>query len=81
MLGKKVRDKVTGLVGIAISRLEFMNGCIQFCVKPPVDKEGKIREGEYIDHQQLEIIEDAVEPKMSKTGGIMPDTPGDIYKG
>ncbi|MFA6411569.1 MAG: hypothetical protein WCW53_02660 [Syntrophales bacterium] len=76
-LGQKVRDLVTGLVGIAIAKCEFMNGCIQYGVKPSKLKEGTPRDAEYIDVQQLEIIGDGLIKKIEKkdTGGHYSDVP------
>ena len=37
-LGNKVRDKVTGMEGIAVSRVEYLNGCVQYAVQPPYKK-------------------------------------------
>jgi hypothetical protein len=58
--GDKVKCKVTGFIGIIISRMEWLNGCIQYCLKPKMKiKKGesiKMPEGEYIDEQQLELI-------------------------
>lgn len=60
-LGQKVRDKVTGFTGIAISKIEFLNGCVQFCVKPKAatPKKGeaqKCPEGQYFDVEQLDVV-------------------------
>lgn len=67
-LGNKARDKVTGFEGIAISKIEYLNGCIQFCIKPKSDN-GKMPGGEYIDIQQLEFIDDGVAVEAKPTGG------------
>jgi len=37
-LGDKVRDDVSGIVGIAMNKLEHLNGCIQFGVEPSMNK-------------------------------------------
>jgi len=55
-LGDKVRDKISGLEGIITSKIEFLNGCIQYGIQPPVSKDGDMREVEYIDEEQLEKI-------------------------
>jgi len=62
MLGKKVRDKVTGFVGVVIARTEWLNGCLRYNVQGPIDKDGKIPESEYIDGDQLEVIEERQQP-------------------
>ncbi len=84
-LGNKVRDKVSGFEGIATAKVEFINGCIQFCVKPKItkDNKGKMPEGEYIDQGQLIVTGEgiAVKPKEKGPGGVMRDIPGDTYRG
>lgn len=74
-LGKKVKDKVTGYEGIATARVEYLNGCVQYCVKPKVGADGKMPDPEYIDVQQLEVVEDGVSVKPSDTGGNQRDCP------
>lgn len=59
-LGDKVRDKITGWAGVATARCEYLNGCVQFCVQPALDKDGKHVDGRYIDVVQLEVTEAAV---------------------
>jgi hypothetical protein len=69
-LGDKVRDKVSGFVGIATSKTEFMNGCIQYDIIPKVGKDNKPVEGLSIDIINLEVIKRA-KPKIEEdeTGG------------
>lgn len=70
LLGKTVRDKVTGFNGIATSKIEFLNGCIQYCVKPKMGADGKMPEGEYIDVEQLEVVnEKKVDVQSTPSGG------------
>ncbi len=53
-LGEIVADRITGFKGTAIARCEYLNGCIQYEVRPKgLDKEGKIKESVWIDEQQL----------------------------
>lgn len=75
-LGNKVRDLVTGFEGIAISRIEYLNGCVQIGVKgPAVDNETK--DAHYLDIDQIERIDDGVAPAIKKkqTGGVMAEAP------
>ena len=60
-LGRIVKDKVTGFTGIAIARLEFLNGCLQFLVQPKVvtPKKGEAMThpaAVYIDVEQLVVV-------------------------
>lgn len=74
-LGLKVKDKVTGFEGVAVARIEYLNGCVQYGVKPKVGKDGKIADIEYIDENQLKIISGGIVIKKKDTGGIMHDAP------
>lgn len=75
-LGAKARDTVTGFEGIITARNEWLNGCIQYCLKPKVDKDGKIPEGEWIDEQQVELVRKAASKAAAKTtGGPQKDAP------
>jgi hypothetical protein len=80
-LGQKVKDKVTGFTGIATSKVEYLNGCVQFCVKPEMVKPGEMPEGVYLDDMQLEVIGDGVAIPTEPDGGPMPDTPAEHYAG
>jgi hypothetical protein len=74
-LGEKVRDKVSGFVGIATSRVEYLNGCIQYGVRGKVDKDNKAPEAIYVDQEQLEIVSKGISIKKKATGGDMSDAP------
>ena len=52
-LGDEVKDRVTGLVGIATARVQYLNGCIQYGVQRPLKKDGEKLSTEYIDQGQL----------------------------
>lgn len=80
-LGNTVRDTVTGLVGIATSRVEYINGCVQYAVTPKMGADNKMPEAAYIDFQRLEFVDDGVAVKRSPTGGAQRDTPSASYRG
>jgi len=82
-LGEKVKDKVTGFKGTITSRIEYLNGCRQYCVEPKVGKEGKMQKAQYVDEGQL--VEDltskqkkASSKKADSPGGDMPNAPDKI---
>jgi len=52
-LGDKVEDKITGFKGVAIARVQYLNGCISVQVKPAILKDGSTLEAEWFDEQQL----------------------------
>lgn len=74
-LGSRLRDKVSGFVGIASSRIEYLSGCVQYCLVPGVDKDGKYVDGHYIDVQRLEVVDEGVSIDPTETGG--PDHRGE----
>jgi len=73
-LGVKVKDAVTGFKGITTARIEYLNGCLQYCVEPKVGKEGKVEKAQYVDEGQLEIQG----AKKQKSGGIFSPSGGDM---
>lgn len=52
-LGARVRDRISGFEGIAISRVEYLTGCTQYGVAP-TSFDGVIKSSEYLDWQRLE---------------------------
>ena len=56
-LGKKVKDRVTGIVGICTSVGFDLYGCVQAVVSPGLDKEGEPRKLHWFDLSRLEVIE------------------------
>jgi hypothetical protein len=74
-LGQQLRDLVTSFTGIAVSRIEYLNGCIQYGVKPKVDEKGAMPEVQYIDQHQLEATGESISIEKDDTGGDMPDCP------
>lgn len=52
----KVVDRITGFTGKVVGRVEYLNGCVQYLVKPQMKKgAGKQPEGEWIDEQYLTV--------------------------
>ena len=74
-LGMKVRDRISGLVGIATSRTEFLNGCIQFVVQPKMKKGATEIPSWNIDEKQLEAVDKPVRVKKTRDGGPMRKMP------
>ena len=48
-LGEEVKDVVTGFKGVIIVRSQWLNGCVQYGIKPRVKRDGKLSETEYFD--------------------------------
>lgn len=75
-LGNTLRDTVTGFTGTATARIQYINGCIQYCIIPKVDKDGKYVDGIYIDVQRLEKVDDGVADSVQSKPAGGPDTRG-----
>ena len=77
-LGEKVKDTITGFKGTVTARIEYLNGCLQYCIEPRVGKEGKVEKVQYVDEGQLEI-QGAKRVKSDSSfppsGGDMPNAP------
>lgn len=59
-IGDRVRDRVSGFKGIAISRTEWLFGCIRIQVQPEkIGKDGKYPESIVFDEASLEVIKKA----------------------
>lgn len=56
LLGRRARDRITGFEGVIDSVGFDLYGCIQASVRPPLDKEEKLREAWWFDVQRLEIL-------------------------
>ena len=69
-LGEKLKDKVSGISGICVSRTEFLNGCVRYSLQPLGDtKKGTMPSEVWFDQQQLVKIGEGVKMKQKQTGG------------
>ena len=59
-LGDRVKDKITGLKGIAIGATDWLYGCRRICVQPEEAKDGKPAESFHVNEPQLELIKERV---------------------
>ena len=55
-LGDKVKDPITGFVGIVVCRHEYLNGCARVTVQPPVNKAGELQDEGTFDEPQLKVV-------------------------
>jgi hypothetical protein len=56
-LGLKVRDKVTGFVGVCESISYDLYGCIQAVVRQPMNDKGEVTDGRWFDVARLEVVD------------------------
>ncbi len=57
ILGKHVKDKVTGFKGVATSISFDLYGCIQLVITPYADKENKNGDGNWYDIGRIKILD------------------------
>lgn len=74
-LGAKLRDTVTGFEGVAVSRHEYLNGCIRYTLQGSLDKDGKVPDPVPFDTEQLEEVEPAKLRETNPAGGPRSDPP------
>jgi hypothetical protein len=70
-LGKKAKDKVTGLVGIITNRSECLYGCNRYLLQPSAGEDQKVPEAWWVDEDQIDVIGDGVTAFLKRTGGPM----------
>lgn len=89
VLGTTMKDVVTGYTGVATGKTIFMNGCTQFELAGPVDKDGKNPEIQGFDWKRLETVDSTIKqvvipeinqaateaPAKPPKGGPMRDAP------
>lgn len=79
VLGQKARDKITGFAGIITGRAQYLYGCDQYVLAPPVNAvDGKIGDGQWFDEGRIEITGPGVtaaDVQVEKPGGPNRDAP------
>jgi hypothetical protein len=59
-MGQKANDKITSFAGIVTGRTEYITGCTQVLIQPPLDKDENFRDPRWIDEDRLEAAGDEV---------------------
>lgn len=59
-LGDECSDPVSGLVGIAICRHQYLQGCDRISLQQPMQKDGTMFETVAFDEPQLEVVKRSV---------------------
>lgn len=61
-LGDKLKDRITQFQGVATGRVEYITGCTQFLLAPPVKGAGEAVEPRWFDDARLDVVEkDAID--------------------
>lgn len=56
-LGATMRDRITGFQGVVTGRVNYLTGCNQALIAPPLGPDGSIRCAEWFDDQRLERVD------------------------
>lgn len=68
-LGQKVKDVITGFEGTITGRAQYLTGCSQGLVAPPISKDGEHRDGHWFDEDRLAVVsEEIVDLKVVNPG-------------
>lgn len=62
-LGSEVEDKVSGFQGKALVVIESLHNCNSYYVEPSVDKDGKLRDGQWFDEGRLKVKGKGITPE------------------
>ncbi len=57
VLGFTYKDRITGFQGIATGYVEYLTGCNQVLLAPPIGSDGKPQEAHWFDVQRLALVE------------------------
>jgi len=77
-LGVIAKDKITGFQGMVTGKSKWLTGCDQVCLKPSVNKEGKLQDGHWFDVGAVEYVSPGItaeDVRDDKPGGPRADTP------
>lgn len=75
-LGDKVKDRITGFVGIATARCVYLNGCVQIQITPPA-KNNETQKVTWIDEDQIEVLQTNKVKESTPSGGGFRNHPED----
>jgi hypothetical protein len=69
-IGITYRDKITGFTGLATGYVQYISGCNQLLLAPPVGPDGTMRDSAWFDQQRLEVVKGG--PTVSLDNGQTP---------
>ena len=76
--GREYRDHITGFTGKCTGKVQYISGCDQVLLQPPVNKDGDTRKGEWFDDERrIDVEAEQRVERTSRTGGP-PDVPAPI---
>jgi len=64
-LGQTVRDVASGFKGLAVQRIDQLNGNVQWALQPKVGEDGVFKDALQMDNHMLEVIDDGLADKVT----------------
>lgn len=55
-LGMTYKDKITGFEGVATGFVQYLTGCNQALLAPPLSADGSLRDSNWFDVQRLDLL-------------------------
>lgn len=71
VLGAKVKDIVSGIIGIATQKVTFLNGCVYYTVVPPASEGSLEVKDVFIEYKRLATVNKGVTAALSKNIAIL----------
>ena len=73
-LGDRVKDSISGFIGIAVAKVTYLQGCERYAVQSPVKKNEIPLSWQYFDGPQLMVLKSQVIKEGNRVpGGFQPD--------
>ncbi len=72
IMGKMVKDKITGYEGIVVARTEWLYGCIRLTVQAKELEKGVPVENRCFDEPQIEVIGDGISVAVVTGDAVLP---------
>lgn len=63
------RDRISGFEGTCTGKAQYISGCDQVLLTPPVGKEGELRDSAWFDDERLHTLNDVPVDRTSRKGG------------
>jgi hypothetical protein len=56
-LGLTVKDRITGFQGAVTGYVQYLTGCNQVLVVPPLGADGALRDAQWFDVQRVDVVQ------------------------
>lgn len=79
-LGDEVIETVTGYKGFIIYRVEYLTGCNQYGLQPPMKKDGTVPDARQVDENRLKLTGKKYSLPAQKPIKVAPGGPNNIIQ-